>query len=115
MCGRYSADLRWDDIAKLYDLALQGPRPPWNFPPNYNVCPTDPVGVIVPNFDRREFVSMRWGLVPAWWSKPLNELRLATFNARAETVREKPFFKNAFKRSRCLIPASGYYEWHDTS
>jgi putative SOS response-associated peptidase YedK len=54
---------------------------------------------------------MRWGLVPGWWNKPLKELRLATFNARAETVAEKPFFRSAFKHTRCLIPASGYYEW----
>jgi putative SOS response-associated peptidase YedK len=50
-------------------------------------------------------------LVPSWWNKPLKELRLATFNARAETVAEKPFFRSAFKHMRCLIPASGYYEW----
>ena len=112
MCGRYSADLRWDDVAKLYDLSKQGPMPQWNFEPNYNVCPTDPVPVIIPNFDQRQLILMRWGLVPSWWSKPLKELRLATFNARAETVQEKPFFRDAFKRSRCLIPASGYYEWH---
>jgi putative SOS response-associated peptidase YedK len=47
---------------------------------------------------------MRWGLVPSWWSKPLNDLNLATFNARAETVAEKPFFRGAFTRNRCLIP-----------
>jgi putative SOS response-associated peptidase YedK len=57
---------------------------------------------------------MRWGLVPSWWSKPLKDLRLATFNARAETVAEKPFFRQAFRRNRCLIPVSGYYEWRDT-
>ena len=112
MCGRYSADLKWDDVAKLYDLSKQGPLPQWNFQPSYNVCPTDPVPVIIPDFDKRKLVLMRWGLVPSWWSKPLKELRLATFNARAETVAQKPFFKEAFKRSRCLIPASGYYEWH---
>jgi putative SOS response-associated peptidase YedK len=113
MCGRYSSDLRWDDIAKLYDLAMQGP-PQWNFPPSYNVCPTDPVNVIRPNADGREFVRMRWGLIPRWWSKPLKEMRVATFNARAETVQEKPFFRDAFKRNRCLMPISGYYEWQNT-
>ena len=57
---------------------------------------------------------MRWGLIPSWWGKPLKEAKLATFNARTESVREKPFFREAFKRSRYLIPASGYYEWHTT-
>jgi hypothetical protein len=84
MCGRYSADLKWDDVAKLYDLSKQGPLPPWNFQPNYNVCPTDPVPVIVPNFDGRQLILMRWGLVPSWWSKPLKELRLATFSNPSE-------------------------------
>ena len=55
---------------------------------------------------------MRWGLVPRWWSKPLKDVKMATFNARAETVETKPFFRDAFKRTRCLIPISGYYEWH---
>src|SRR3954463_13984813 len=113
MCGRYSADLRWDDIAKLYDLSKQGPLPQWNFPPSYNVCPTDPVPVTIPTLDGRQLVLMRWGLIPNWWSKSLKEAKLATFNARAESVAEKPFFRDAFKRSRCLIPASGYYEWQD--
>lgn len=57
---------------------------------------------------------MRWGLVPSWWSRPLKEFKLATFNARAETVAEKPMFRDSFKKRRCLTPASGYYEWHDT-
>ena len=57
---------------------------------------------------------MRWGHVSSWWSKPLKELKLATFNARAETVATKPMFRLAFKRNRCLIPVSGYYEWQDT-
>jgi putative SOS response-associated peptidase YedK len=58
---------------------------------------------------------MRWGLIPRWWSKPPKDLmRLSTFNARVETVTTKPFFREAFKRTRCIIPASGYYEWQDT-
>ncbi len=51
---------------------------------------------------------MHWGLIPSWWSKPI---KLAAFNARAETVVEMPFFRDAFKRTRCLIPVTGYYEW----
>ncbi len=55
-------------------------------------------------------VPMRWQLIPPWWKKPLKELP-ATFNARAESVAEKPMFRDAFRRTRCIIPASGYYEW----
>jgi putative SOS response-associated peptidase YedK len=54
---------------------------------------------------------MRWGLIPGWWSKPLKEMRLATFNARSDTVASMPMFREAFKKRRCLIPASGFYEW----
>ena len=57
---------------------------------------------------------MRWGLIPGWWKKPLKELRLATFNARAETIAEKQMFRDSFQRRRCLMPVSGYYEWSNT-
>jgi putative SOS response-associated peptidase YedK len=53
---------------------------------------------------------MRWGLIPNWWQKPLAELP-SSFNARAETVASKPFFGDAFERRRCLVPASGFFEW----
>jgi putative SOS response-associated peptidase YedK len=63
--------------------------------------------IIAPEGER-SLVPMRWGPVPSWWSKPLKELKSATFNARAETVTEKPFFRSAFKRNRCLIPIRAY-------
>jgi putative SOS response-associated peptidase YedK len=112
MCGRFTYRLTWPEIVRLYRLPLDTPAR--NTEPRYNVCPTDPVDVVIERDGRRDCVSMRWGLVPYWWSKPLRELKLATFNARAETVTEKPFFREPFKHRRCLIPASGYYEWHDT-
>ena len=58
----------------------------------------------------RELVPWRWGLVPSWWKKPLKDVP-ATVNAHGETVAEKPMFRSAFKRTRCIIPVSGYYEW----
>jgi putative SOS response-associated peptidase YedK len=82
--------------------------------PSFNVCPTDAVVTVVTREGKRELVTMHWGLVPFWWSKPLKELRLATFNARVETVETKPFFREPFKERRCLLPISGYYEWQDT-
>lgn len=109
MCGRFTVKMTWAEIVAHYKLTLD--RPPHNLQPRYNVCPTDPIDVVTERDGNRDFVRMRWGLVPWWWSKPLKELRAATFNARAETVETKPFFRDAFKRSRCLIPASGYYEW----
>ena len=79
---------------------------PTNWGPSFNVCPTDEVGVVVARDGTRGFERMRWGLIPRWWSQPLKELRLATFNARAETARTKPFFREAFKDARCLMPVS---------
>ena len=113
MCGRYTNKLTWAEIVALYRLTLDAP--PHNLQPRFNGCPTDPIDVVTKRDGKREYGRMRWGLVPYWWSKPLKELRMATFNARAETVTTKPVFRDAFKRSRCLIPVSGYYEWQDTS
>jgi putative SOS response-associated peptidase YedK len=112
MCGRFTYRLTWPEIVKLYRLALN--QPARNTQPRYNICPTTPIDTVIERDGRRELVPMRWGLVPSWWSKPLNELRAATFNARPETVIDKPMFRDAFRRTRCLIPASGYYEWQDT-
>jgi putative SOS response-associated peptidase YedK len=100
------------DQFAVYRLTIDAP--PHNLRPRYNVCPTDPVDVVTAHDGKHDLVSMRWGLVPRWWSKPLKELRMATFNARAETVETKPVFRDAFKHSRCLIPMSGYYEWQNT-
>lgn len=96
----------------MYNLIPAGTIP--NLRPRYNCCPTDPAGVILQTESGRQYEEMRWGLVPYWWSKPLKELRLATFNARVETVAHKPFFREAFRKRRCLMPVSGYYEWQDT-
>src|SRR6266436_2447349 len=107
MCGRFTQRYSWSEIQDLYDLT----GAPRNLQPHYNIAPTDPVDVV-----RRaaggatELVSMRWALVPHWWKKPLKQLP-ASFNARAETVADKPMFRDAFARHRCVIPASGYYEW----
>ena len=110
MCGRFTHRYTWAEIQRLYRLT----SPASNVQPSYNVCPTDTVNVVTSSDDTRILQPMRWGLVPRWWSKPLKELmRLSTFNARVETVTTKPFFREAFKRTRCVIPASGYYGQDD--
>ena len=109
MCGRYTRMYTWAELYALYMLTIG--RTSSNFQPRYNICPTTDVDVVTQGEVGRELRQMRWGLVPSWWSKPLRDLRLATFNARAETVHEKPFFREPFRSKRCIIPASGYYEW----
>jgi putative SOS response-associated peptidase YedK len=94
----------------MYNLT----SPPSNLQPRFNICPTTTADVVVGGGDQRALVPMRWGLIPGWWKKPLKEMRMATFNARAETVAEKPMFRDSFQKRRCLMPASGYYEWQDT-
>ena len=106
MCGRFTQKYTWEELHQLYRLT----QPARNLRPRYNICPTDPVDVVIRGDAGRLVVPMRWQFIPPWWKKPLKELP-ATFNARAETVAEKPTFRDAFRRTRCLIPASGYYEW----
>jgi putative SOS response-associated peptidase YedK len=106
MCGRFTQAYTWAEVHDF--LSVIGP--PRNLRPRYNIAPTTQIDVLRLGESGRELVPMRWSLVPSWWKKPLKELP-ATFNARAETVAEKPMFRSAFKARRCIIPASGFYEW----
>jgi putative SOS response-associated peptidase YedK len=107
MCGRFTQNYSWEEVYNFLNL-FGTPR---NLRPRYNIAPTTSVDVVRLDADgKRELVSMRWGLVPFFWKKSLKEVP-ATFNARAETVAEKPMFREAFKRRRCIIPASGFFEW----
>ncbi len=109
MCGRFTNRLTWRELVALYRLTVPA-APELNLPARYNICPTTTIDAVIERDAKRELVPMRWGLVPSWWKKKAKETP-ATFNARAETVAEKAMFRAAFKRTRCLIPASGYYEW----
>jgi putative SOS response-associated peptidase YedK len=106
MRGRFTQKFTWNDIRELYGL-MGAAR---NIRAHDNIAPTDPVEVVRPSAGGTELVPMRWGLVPSWWKKPLKQLP-ATFNARAEGIAGKPMFRDAFKRHRCVVPSSGYYEW----
>jgi putative SOS response-associated peptidase YedK len=77
--------------------------------PNYNVCPTDQVAAITSTDGARHYRPMRWGFIPHWYKKANGGPLL--INARAETIAEKPAFKAACRTRRCIIPASGFYEW----
>ncbi|MHA1545853.1 MAG: SOS response-associated peptidase [Alphaproteobacteria bacterium] len=103
MCGRFSITSPPEAMRQLFGY----PQSP-NFPPRYNIAPTQAIPIIRADGPLRQFALVRWGLVPSWFkemgAKPL-------INARAETVVEKPSFRAAMRRRRCLIPADGFYEW----
>lgn len=111
MCGRYTLYANLNRI--LADFAAEL-RPEYNYTPRYNIAPTQDVLAVrqVGPTGVRELVPLRWGLIPNWAKD--EKIAYSTINARAETVAEKPAFRSAFKKRRCLIVADGYYEWQAT-
>lgn len=108
MCGRFTAYYTWRELVDLYRLGDDVPAR--NLEPRYNVAPTQDVPVCRLSEDGQRVVDpLRWGLLP-FWAKD-EKLAYKTINARIETVHEKPAFREAFKRRRCLIPTNGWYEW----
>ena len=106
MCGRYLITSSPEAFRRLF-----GYREEPGFPPRYNVAPTQPVPIVRMVEGARQFALVRWGLVPPWVKDPRNFSLLV--NARAESVNDKPAFRNAMRRRRCLFPADGFYEWKD--
>lgn len=107
MCHRSTYKLTWEELVQLFRLTAD--QPARNTRARYNVCPTDPVDTVIEPDGKHELATTGWGLVPFWWSKTIKDIKLATFNARAETVTERPLFRDAFKQRRFLLPMSGYY------
>lgn len=104
MCGRYIITSAPEALRRLFGYSEQP-----NLPPRHNVAPTQPVPVVILENGVRRFKLMRWGFVPSWVKDP-RKFALV-INARSETILEKPSFRNAVRRRRCLLPADGYYEW----
>jgi putative SOS response-associated peptidase YedK len=105
MCGRYSITTPVEGLRKLFDFREQP-----NLKPNYNVAPTQDVPVIRLEDDGKTHLRLlHWGLIPFWAKEKSIGNRM--INARSETVAEKPSFRNAFKKRRCLVVADGFYEW----
>lgn len=94
MCGRFTYRLTWREVYETYRLTVLE-SPGRNLQARYNICPTTTIDAVIQRDAMRELVPMRWGLVPSWWKKKARETP-ATFNARAETVAEKPMFRSAF-------------------
>ncbi|MDA7428055.1 SOS response-associated peptidase [Primorskyibacter aestuariivivens] len=106
MCGRFAVTLPPDAMAQLFAATPANDLPDV---PNYNVCPTTQIHVIRAGEGQRHLQSMRWGFLPHWYKTPTDGPLL--INARAETIAEKPAFRAACRERRCLIPATGFYEW----
>jgi putative SOS response-associated peptidase YedK len=107
MCGRFVITSAPEALRQLFGYSEQP-----NFPPRHNISPTQPIPVVI-NENGRHFRLMRWGFWPAWVKDPRKFTLL--INARSESVKDKPAFKNAIRRRRCLIPADGYYEWQSSA
>lgn len=109
MCGRFTQTRTWTELLEIYGITES--LSPSNFPARYNIAPTQNVPVVrrQPTSGERELVNLRWGLVPSW-AKEIG-IGAKMINARAETVADKPAFRDAFSKRRCLIVADGFYEW----
>ena len=117
MCGRYAASRNPDDLVEEFEVDRV--EVPQRLEPDFNVAPTKDVYAVLTRRARdlpddappeRQLRVLRWGLVPSWAKDPSIGSRL--INARMETVAEKPAFRKAFAKRRCLLPADGYYEWY---
>ena len=111
MCGRYTILPNAETWNKTFGLSGEAAQQVSILSPNYNVAPTQDVPILRDNHETgdRELAFARWGLIPSWAKD--TKFSYHTINARAETVAEKPSFRDAFRKRRCLIPASGFYEW----
>lgn len=103
MCGRYKLEPTPEELRSLF---LYDDHP--NFPPRYNIAPTQPIPIVRLWRGKHNFHLVRWGLVPSWAKEMPKSLLI---NARAETINDKPSFRGAFRHRRCLVPADGFYEW----
>ena len=104
MCGRYAITLPPEAMRRVFGYAEQP-----NFPPRYNIAPTQPVPVVREHDGARQFILMRWGFIPGWVKDPKSFPLV--INIRGESAAEKPSFRAALTRRRCLMPADGFYEW----
>jgi putative SOS response-associated peptidase YedK len=106
MCGRFTLKTPVERLSEMFQFPEIIP-----LKPRYNIAPSQPVAVVrlMPDERDRKLAMVRWGLQPAWVKDPA--MMQQPINAKAETAAEKPMFRDAFKRRRCLVPADGFYEW----
>jgi putative SOS response-associated peptidase YedK len=107
MCGRFTQSYSWSELQNFYNLIVEAAP---NLRPSWNVAPTQDIDVIgLKEGGGLGLTRMRWGLVPSWAKDIAIGSRM--INARADSAAEKPAFRDAFAKRRCIIPVSGFYEW----
>jgi putative SOS response-associated peptidase YedK len=106
MCGRFTITHPNEALAALFDALPGNDLPP---SPRYNICPTQAVAAVLSRDGQRRMRSLRWGFLPAWYKTPTDGPLI--INARSDTIASKPAFRTAVRERRCIIPASGFYEW----
>ncbi|MEA5594211.1 SOS response-associated peptidase [Rivularia sp. UHCC 0363] len=107
MCGRFTLTAEADEIREVFEISDTSN---YEWEARYNIAPTQTVAAVLYNSDKqRELRSLYWGLIPSWAKD--TKIAAKLINARAETLAEKPSFRSAFKRKRCLVLADGFYEW----
>ena len=106
MCGRFTITHPNEALAALFSAPPGNDLPPV---PRYNICPTQSIAVVTSEAGQRRLRAMRWGFLPHWYDSPTDGPLI--INARAETIATKPAFRDAVRQRRCIIPASGFYEW----
>lgn len=110
MCGRFTLVAETGIVRDAFGLVEGSGDSLAELTPRYNIAPSQPVAVITANAQgQRHLEFFQWGLIPSWAKDP--KIGYSMINARAETVAEKPAFRSALKKRRCLIPADGFYEW----
>ncbi len=113
MCGRYTMFLKPEDLKKRFRASVSDEVVQKIAKPRYNLAPTEDVPIITNTSGERIAEMVRWGLIPSWAKDETIASKL--INARAETLLEKPSFKNAFQKRRCLVIANGFYEWKSSA
>jgi putative SOS response-associated peptidase YedK len=114
MCGRYKLTVPFRELVRLYNVTRVDARHD-NMPARYNIAPTQDVAAVRlnPETKQREFVMLRWGLIP-YWAKDI-KIGFSSINAMCESIAEKLAFKEAFQQRRCLVLADGFFEWVETA
>ncbi|TCP55804.1 putative SOS response-associated peptidase YedK [Tumebacillus sp. BK434] len=108
MCGRFTLTITPDQLAMRFETD----EPAFDYAPRYNIAPGQLITAVIQSDGKNRIGQLKWGLVPPWAQD--EKIGYKMINAKSETVAEKPAFKSAFLRKRCLIPADGFYEWQAT-